>query len=73
VNSTALVIVALVAVVIAIGVFILMRRRRSQSLREQFEPEYKRDVDQYGNQTKAEAELAARETAEPITRKEAAR
>lgn len=56
-NSTALVIIALVAVVIAIGVFVLMRRRCSQSLREQFGPEYKRAVDQYGDQTKAEAEL----------------
>jgi hypothetical protein len=61
VNTTVLVILALVVVVvIAIGLF-LMRRRRSESLREQFGPEYKRAVDQYGDQGKAEAELGARE------------
>ena len=61
-NTTALVILALVVVVvIAIGLFVLMRRRRSESLREQFGPEYKRAVDQYGDQGKAEAALAARE------------
>ena len=60
-NTTALVILALVVVVIAIGLFLLMRRRRSESLREQFGPEYKRAVDHYGDQSKAEAELAARE------------
>ena len=54
-------ILALVVVVIAVGLFVLMRRRRSESLREQFGPEYKRAVDQYGDQGKAEAELAARE------------
>lgn len=61
-NTTVLVILALVVmVVIAIGLFLLMRRRRSESLREQFGPEYKRAVDQYGDQGKAEAELTARE------------
>jgi len=48
VNTTALVILALVVVVIAIGLFLLMHRRRSKSLREQFGPEYKRAVDHYG-------------------------
>jgi hypothetical protein len=61
VSTTALVILALVVVVIAIGLFLLMHRRRSKSLREQFGPEYKRAVDHYGDQGKAEAELAARE------------
>jgi hypothetical protein len=61
VNTTALVVLALVVVVIAIGLFVLMRRRRSESLRKQFGPEYKRTVDQFRDQGKAEAELAARE------------
>jgi hypothetical protein len=61
VNTTALVILALVVVVIAIGLFVLMRRRRSESLRKQFGPEYKRTVDQFRDQGKAEADLAARE------------
>lgn len=60
-NTTALVILALVVVVIAIGLFVLMRRRRSESLRKQFGPEYKRTVDQFRDQGKAEADLAARE------------
>lgn len=61
-NTTVLVILALlVMVVLAIGLFLLMHRRRSENLREQFGPEYKRAVDQYGDQGKAEAELAARE------------
>jgi hypothetical protein len=62
VKSTALVIIVVVAVaVIAVGVFLYIRRRRSEKLRKQFGPEYKRALGQYGDQRKAEAELAARE------------
>jgi hypothetical protein len=50
-----------VVVLIAFGLFIVMRRRRSQNLSEQFGPEYKHVVKQYGDPRKAEAELAARE------------
>ena len=50
-----------VVVLIALGLFILIRQRRSQSLREQFGPEYRHAVKQYGDASKAEAELAARE------------
>ena len=61
-NTTALLILAIVVVaLIALGLFILMRWRRSQSLQEQFGPEYKHAVKQYGDPHKAEAELAARE------------
>lgn len=61
-NATALLILAIVVVVlIALGLFIVMRWRRSQSLREQFGPEYKHAVKQYGDPRKAETELAARE------------
>ena len=60
-NTTALVVLAVVVVVIAVGVFLYVRRRRSENLRKQFGPEYKRTIDQYGNQRKAEAALAARE------------
>jgi hypothetical protein len=62
VNTTAFVILAIaVVVLIALGVFIAMRWRRSQTLRKQFGPEYKHAVKQYGDPRKAEAELAARE------------
>jgi hypothetical protein len=61
-NTTALIIVvAIIVIAIAIGVFLYIRRRRSAQLRQQFGPEYKRAVDQYGGQRKAEAALAARE------------
>jgi len=60
-DTTALVILAIVAVVIAVAAFLFIRRRRSENLRKQFGPEYKRAVDQYGDQRKAEAALAARE------------
>ena len=60
-NTTAFVIVAIVIIAIAVGAFFYLRRRRSENLRQQFGPEYKRAVDQYGDQRKAEAELAERE------------
>jgi hypothetical protein len=61
-NITALVVLAIVIVAIAVGAFFyLRRRRRSENLRKQFGPEYNRAVDQYGDQRKAEAELAERE------------
>jgi hypothetical protein len=61
VNTTAIVIIVIVAIAIAVGAFVYIRRRRSAMLRQQFGPEYKRAVDQYGDQRKAEADLAARE------------
>ena len=62
-NTTAVVIIIIVAVaiVIAIGAFFYIRRRRSAMLRRRFGAEYKHAVHQYGDQGKAEADLAARE------------
>lgn len=60
-NTTAFVILAIVIGAIAVGVFLYLRRRRSENLRKQFGPEYKHAVDQYGDQRKAEAALAERE------------
>jgi hypothetical protein len=60
-NTTVLVILAVVVVLITVGAFLYVRRRRSEQLRKQFGPEYKRAIDQYGDQRKAEAALAARE------------
>ena len=60
-NTTALIIIgAVIVVAIIIGAFFYMRRRRSELLRKDFGPEYKRAVDQYGDEAKAEAALAAR-------------
>lgn len=61
-NSTGIIILIVVIVVIAIALgLILLWHRRSQKLQEQFGPEYKHAVRQYGDARKAEAELAARE------------
>src|SRR5437870_10313529 len=61
-NTTALVIlIIVVAMALAVGAFLYFRRRRTENLRKQFGPEYKHAVDQYGDQRKAETELAARE------------
>ncbi len=62
-NTTTIIILAVVVVVIliALGSTVLLWRRRSRRLSEQFGPEYKHAVRQYGDARKAEAELAARE------------
>jgi cytochrome c551/c552 len=60
-TTTLIVLVVIVAAVIGIGAYLFIQRRRSEKLRRQFGPEYKRTVDKYGDQGKAEAELAARE------------
>jgi nitrogen fixation-related uncharacterized protein len=63
VNTTAIVTltVVVVAILVALGLIALLWRRRSRKLQEQFGPEYKHAVRQYGDARKAEAELAARE------------
>jgi hypothetical protein len=58
--SIVILVVVVVMVIIALGVLLVVWRR-SRRLREQFGPEYKRAVRQYGDARKAEAELAARE------------
>jgi FtsZ-interacting cell division protein ZipA len=60
-TSTIVLLIIVAVVVIAASLIVLMWRRRSRRLREQFGPEYKRAIRQYGDQRKAEAELAARE------------
>ena len=60
-NTTTIIILAVFVIVIAIGAFLYFRRRRSENLHKQFGPEYKRAVDQYGDQGKAEAALVERE------------
>src|SRR5206468_11190837 len=63
VNTTTIVIFAavLAVILIALGLIVLLWRRRSRRLQEQFGPEYKHAVRKYGDPRKAEAELAARE------------
>ena len=51
----------LIVVVIAVGALLFFQRRRSAALQQKFGPEYQRAVGQFGDERKAEAELAARE------------
>ena len=61
-NAVIVILVAIVvAIAILVGLIVFVWRRRSRRLREQFGPEYKHAVRQYGDASKAEAELAARE------------
>jgi len=59
-TTVAIVILIGILIVAAIG-WIFYQQRRSQELRQKFGPEYQRTVEAYGDQHRAEAELAARE------------
>ena len=59
-NTTTIIVIVLVAAAIVAAAFFFIRRRRSLALRKDFGPEYKHALDEYGDQSKAEAELAAR-------------
>ena len=64
-ESQPMVLIALMAgvVILALATWLLTtsyRRRRSAALREHFGPEYDRAIEQYGDQARAERELAAR-------------
>lgn len=54
-----LMLVVLAAVVIAVGLFVIDKRRSTQ-LRARFGPEYERAVDRHGDRRAAEAELRGR-------------
>ena len=61
-NNTALIVIIVLALdAIAVVAWVYMQKRRSEQLREQFGPEYKRAVDQYKDRRRAEAELSERE------------
>jgi hypothetical protein len=55
------IIAAVVVVAIAIAGMFYMRKRRTQTLRSHFGPEYDRAIHEYGNQQKAEDALASRQ------------
>jgi hypothetical protein len=61
VNTTAILLLVLILVVIAVGALLFFQRRRSAALQQKFGPEYQRAVGRFGDERKAEAELAARE------------
>lgn len=60
--DTNVVLIGLVIILlIAVGAWLLMRKRQSQALERRFGPEYSRAVDEMGDRDKAEAELLARQ------------
>jgi len=61
VNTTAILLLVLIVVVIAVGAFLFWQWRRSAALKKKFGPEYQHAVGHFGDERKAEAELAARE------------
>jgi hypothetical protein len=56
-----IVIVVAALVVLALGAWLVMERRRREHLRGRFGPEYDRAVSEYGSRRGADAELARRE------------
>ncbi len=60
-NTTAILLLVLIVIAIAVGAFLFWQWRRSAALQQKFGPEYQRAVGQFGDERKAEAELAARE------------
>ena len=54
-------VVLVVAVLVAAGAWLLMKRRRTGELTEQFGPEYQRTLEERGNRAEAERELAERQ------------
>jgi hypothetical protein len=61
VNTAAILLLVLIIVVIAVALLVFLGRRRSAALRQKFGSEYRRAVGEFGDERKAEAELAARE------------
>ena len=59
-STTLLVVLVIAAVAIVAFVWLMMTRRRSQALRQQFGPEYDHTLRSEGNLRKAEAALEAR-------------
>jgi hypothetical protein len=60
-TNTLILVVILIVAVAAVAAWVVIQRQRSQRLRQRFGPEYGRAVDEFGGQSKAEAELRKRE------------
>lgn len=56
-NTTLLIILIAVVVIAAVAAFVFMRKRRTDTLRNRFGPEYDRAVTEYGSRTRAENAL----------------
>ncbi|MDP9423440.1 MAG: hypothetical protein M3Q19_11540 [Pseudomonadota bacterium] len=60
-GSNMLIIIAAVAILLAVGGWLLYTKRRSEHLRTRFGSEYDRQLEEKGSRSKAEADLAERE------------
>jgi hypothetical protein len=61
VNPTIAIVIIAVVAVAAIAAFFFWQKRRSQTLREKFGPEYERTVEKIGDRRRAETELEKRQ------------
>ena len=57
-NTTAILLLALVIVVIAVGMLVYLGRRREAALRQEFGSERRRAVGEFGDQQKGQPEPA---------------
>ena len=60
-DNSQIITVLVLLVVVALAAALFLRKRRSDSLRQRFGPEYETAVQRTGDRAQAEAELAARE------------
>lgn len=60
-NTITMIAIAVAVLAIVFGIFMYVQKQRTSRLRSKYGPEYERLVDQYGNQRKAEEDLAHRE------------
>ncbi|HSW19917.1 MAG TPA: LPXTG cell wall anchor domain-containing protein [Ramlibacter sp.] len=60
-NTNTLLAALVVILLLALAVWLFLRKRNSQDLERRFGPEYGRAIDEHGSRDKAEAELRARQ------------
>ncbi|MFL6449980.1 MAG: hypothetical protein ACJ746_20200 [Bryobacteraceae bacterium] len=60
-NTITMVAIAVAVLAIVFGIFMYVQKQRTGRLRSKYGPEYERLVDRYGDQRKAEEDLAHRE------------
>jgi len=56
-NTSVVIAVVVITLMVLIGAVLIMREQRSRRLRERFGPEYQRTLQETGNRTRAEAKL----------------
>jgi hypothetical protein len=59
-DQTTLIVVVVAVIIVAVVAWLFMQRRRTETLHDQFGPEYQRTVNEVGDRHRAEEELEAR-------------